>query len=95
MMDTLLDHNRFEVARFFVTRRVSFEVARSFVTRRVSEENLILLRSSLTRRVTIFQRLSRKRNFKTLASGCDPMAQPWNVLGLLPRRGFHPAIPQP
>jgi hypothetical protein len=35
-------------------RETPFDVARFFVTRRVSEENLILLRSSLTRRVSIF-----------------------------------------
>jgi hypothetical protein len=47
------------------------EVALFFVTRCVSEEDLILPHPSLTRRVTIFQWLSRKRNFKTDASGFD------------------------
>jgi hypothetical protein len=66
-----------EVALFFETRRVSFEVARFFVTRRVSEEKSILTHASLTRRVTIFQWLSRKRDFRTDVSGYDfSMAQP-------------------
>jgi hypothetical protein len=38
---------------------------KSATSKRVSEENLILPHPSLTRRVTIFQWLSRNRNFKT------------------------------
>jgi hypothetical protein len=42
----------------------------------VSEENLILPDPSLTRRVTIFQWLSGKRNFNTDASGFDEINKP-------------------